>query len=294
MDGSGIETFNNFGKDAAVISYAVHIFSSASTAIVNNHGELLSGNWAIGIDAAGVVNNFGAMKAANDAIHIDTLSSNILVTINNHVGGVIKGGFDAIYSQEGAFNLNNFGKIVGFVVDNDPGGANNVIKNHGIIQGTVVLGAGNDFFQNYGNAKSGSIFGGDGNDSIIGGNHNDIINGGAGHDLLTGGKGADTFVFNSTLNAVTNVDTITDFSPKQHDQINLSLSIFTGLPLGPLDNNHFAIGAPTNNNPQIDYNPATGVLVYAPNGNAGTSTEFAILANHASITLHAGDLTVIA
>jgi Ca2+-binding RTX toxin-like protein len=292
MDGTGTETFNNFGKDAAEISYAVHIFNSASTAFVNNYGELLSGNWAVGIDAAGVVNNFGAVKAANDAIRIDTLSSNIVVTINNYVGGVIKGGFDAIYSQEGAFNLNNFGKMVGWVVDNDPGGANNVIKNHGVIQGDVILGNGDDYFKNFGNARSGPILGGDGNDSIIGGNHNDIINGGAGHDLLTGGKGADTFVFNSTLNAAANVDTITDFSPKQHDQINLSQSIFTGLPLGPLDNNHFAIGAPTNSNPQIDYNPATGALVYAPMGNAGGSTEFAVLANLANV--HAGDFTVIA
>jgi hypothetical protein len=82
--------------------------------------------------------------------------------------------------------------------------------------------------------------------------------------------------------------------PTPRDKIDLTLSVFTGLLLGPLDANHFAIGAPTNKNPQIDYHPTTGkALVYAPLGKAGGSTEFAILANHALITLHDSDLVVI-
>jgi Ca2+-binding RTX toxin-like protein len=294
MRGQGTQIFNNFGKDIATNLYSVHIDATAATAAVNNHGQLLSGDYAVGFDAPGSINNFGVMKGANDAIHIDTLSPNIVVTINNRPGGVIKGGFDAIYSQEGAFNLNNFGKIVGFVVNNDPAGPNDVWRNHGVIQGEVILGTGNEFFRNFGNARSGPIFGGTGNDTIIGGNHNDQIHSGFGHDVLAGGKGADTFVFGTTLNAVANVATINDFSPTQHDKIDLSHSIFTGLLLGPLDANHFAVGAATNSNPQIDYDPTTGALVYAPNGNAGGSTEFAILANHAHISLHESDLVVIA
>jgi Ca2+-binding RTX toxin-like protein len=164
-----------------------------------------------------------------------------------------------------------------------------------VINGITNLGNANDFFRNFGNAKSGPIFGGNGNDIIIGGNRADEIHGGNGNDLLVGGKGADKFVFDTALNAVTNVDTILDFNPVQHDQIDLKSSIFTGIPLGPLDATHFAIGGPVGTNAQIDYNPATGQLVYDPDGTgAGAPVLFAILANHASITLHAGDLAVIA
>jgi Ca2+-binding RTX toxin-like protein len=65
-------------------------------------------------------------------------------------------------------------------------------------------------------------------DVITGTSGRDTINGGLGNDTLTGGLGSDKFVFNTTLNAKTNVDTITDFI-HDIDQIKLSKIIMTNI-----------------------------------------------------------------
>lgn len=54
---------------------------------------------------------------------------------------------------------------------------------------------------------------------------NDLLKGGAGKDILYGGTGADKFVFDTTLNATTNLDTIKDFALKS-DKIVLDDDIF--------------------------------------------------------------------
>jgi Ca2+-binding RTX toxin-like protein len=299
MAGHGTQRFTNFGKVTATLSDGLFFPTNDSNIVVNNHGEFLSVFHGIHTDAPGVINNFSEIKGVKAAIHVNLGSDNLAVTINNKAGGILVGGIthgntSSIDSNEGIFRLNNFGKVVGDINDFSLA-ANDVVKNHNVIKGDVNLGNGDDFFRNFGNAKSGVISGNDGNDRLIGGNHPDEIHGGLGIDLLTGGNGPDKFVFDTTLNPVTNVDTITDFRPSQHDKIELSQAIFTLLPLGPLDSAHFATGAPVNTNPQIDYNPGTGALVYDPDGTGGTAPIlFATLQNHAHITLHPGDLVVIA
>lgn len=78
--------------------------------------------------------------------------------------------------------------------------------------------AGNDRLT--GGGGNDKLFGGAGKDVLIGGAGNDRLDGGAGADTLTGGKGADTFVFASAKEA--KGDSITDFSSKQGDIIDLS------------------------------------------------------------------------
>jgi serralysin len=63
---------------------------------------------------------------------------------------------------------------------------------------------------------------------IIGNNGANNLDGKAGNDTLTGGSGNDLFVFDTALNAKTNVDLITDFTAGQ-DVINLSKKVFTTL-----------------------------------------------------------------
>ena len=53
-----------------------------------------------------------------------------------------------------------------------------------------------------------------------------MLTGGAGNDVLVGGSGGDQFVFNTALNAATNVDHITDFNVAD-DTIVLENAIFT-------------------------------------------------------------------
>ena len=83
--------------------------------------------------------------------------------------------------------------------------------------------AGNDTL--YGGAGNDRLEGGAGADQLFGGLGNDILAGGAGRDVLTGGKGADLFLFtargDSGADARTR-DTITDFSQKSGDKIDLS------------------------------------------------------------------------
>uniref|UniRef100_UPI000685E7E8 beta strand repeat-containing protein n=1 Tax=Ciceribacter selenitireducens TaxID=448181 RepID=UPI000685E7E8 len=101
------------------------------------------------------------------------------------------------------------------------------------IENLTLLGVGN--INGVGNALNNLLTGNSGNNILNGAGGNDTINGGAGvdrlfgnvgNDTLTGGTGADTFVFQSTPNAATNVDTITDFSVAD-DTISLENSVFT-------------------------------------------------------------------
>ena len=101
---------------------------------------------------------------------------------------------------------------------------------------TLYGGADDDTL--YGNAGDDTLYGDDedtdpdaGDDTLDGGGGDDTLYGDPGTDTLTGGAGADTFVFA----AAHGTDTITDFTPEEDDQIDLSafagLSGFTALSL---------------------------------------------------------------
>ena len=108
----------------------------------------------------------------------------------------------------------------------------------------------------------------------------DYLQGRAGNDTLTGGAGNDKFLFNTTLNAATNVDTITDMTAGV-DLIRLDDAFFAGIgAVGVLNADAFHIGAAAADaEDRIIYNSATGQLFFDSNGNAaGGSTQFANLA----------------
>ena len=145
---------------------------------------------------------------------------------------------------------------------------------------------------------SGSIF----NDFLYADNSSNVINAGAGNDLIksyagndtvSGGAGSDIFVFNSSLNATTNVDTITDFATV--DTIQLENGIFTALTtlgtLGPGSFKNLALGA-IDSNDRILYS-ASGKLYYDADGsgNAFGLVKFAELSGVPNLT--AADFFVI-
>ena len=143
-------------------------------------------------------------------------------------------------------------------------------------------GAGNDI-----------INGGAGNDNLQGGAGTDTLKGGIGNDMLTGGMDADAFVFNTALNALTNVDDITDFEVGI-DQIVLENSIFTKLAAtGALSADFFHVGAGAADlNDFIIYDDATGALYYDSNGSAsGHQVQFAHL--DPGLTLTHSDFFVV-
>ena len=131
-----------------------------------------------------------------------------------------------------------------------------------------------------GNSNAQTIVGNAGFNTLQGQGGDDYLQGMAGHDTLTGGTGNDKFLFNTTLNAATNVDTITDMTVGA-DIIRLDDALFAGIgPVGVLNADAFHIGAAAADaEDRIVYNSATGQLFLNSNGNAaGGSTLFANLA----------------
>ncbi|MEQ1620531.1 MAG: calcium-binding protein [Methylococcales bacterium] len=124
-----------------------------------------------------------------------------------------------------------------------------------------------------------------GDDELIGGKGNDQLLGRDGKDTLTGGAGDDVFIFNSTLNKLTNVDTITDFTSGQ-DKIYLSTSVFSAAGgAGKLSSDFFIKGTVAkDNNDHIIYDTATGKVYYDSDGTGSTAqVEFLILTGNLTV-----------
>ncbi|MFD2366156.1 VCBS domain-containing protein [Pseudoduganella sp. GCM10020061] len=151
------------------------------------------------------------------------------------------------------------------------------------------------------NSASGTdiVIAGAGNDWLFGQNGNDELRGGAGNDQLSGGAAADLFLFDSALDALTNVDTIIDFgdSGSDNDYIGLMTSIFavSSGAGGTLAASNFAAnagGIASTSSHRILYDTNTGNLFYDADGNgAGEKILFATLVGKPS-TLDAGDFLV--
>jgi Ca2+-binding RTX toxin-like protein len=125
------------------------------------------------------------------------------------------------------------------------------------------------------------------------GSGNDLLNGGAGNDLLTGGLGRDTFLFDTALNAATNVDQIFDFSSVD-DKVLLSQSVFAEAGgVGTLGANAFFIGASAHDaDDRIIYASGSGALRYDPDGIGGVAaTQFATLS--AGLALTNGNFQIV-
>lgn len=134
-----------------------------------------------------------------------------------------------------------------------------------------------------------SLFGNAVANSIVAGSGNDIIKGYGGLDALTGGAGNDTFVFDTALNATTNVDTILDYNVPA-DTIQLENAIFTTLTAtGVLAVAAFvknAAGVAADATDRIIYETDTGKLFYDRDGNgaAFAGIQFAKLAPGLALT----------
>jgi Ca2+-binding RTX toxin-like protein len=143
-----------------------------------------------------------------------------------------------------------------------------------------------------GNTLDNNITGNSGINNLSGGDGNDLLFGGLGNDTLTGGSGQDIFLLNTTLNATSNRDTITDFSHSD-DTIQLSKSVMTGLgAFGELSIDHFkvtsGVGLGTiitgytaiDSTDRIIYNQTSGALFYDRDGSGNSAAvQIAIIGN---------------
>ena len=117
----------------------------------------------------------------------------------------------------------------------------------------------------HGTGVQDAIHGRGGNDRLFGFDGNDTLNGGAGNDTLQGSFGDDVYVFDSALDAASNVDKIIEFD--KVDTIHLSSAIFTKLSAGELDYANFSnSGAAEDANDFIVFDEDSGQLYYDLDG----------------------------
>ena len=202
-------------------------------ATITNAGQILA-------EATGgaIVRNSCAISAANGNMTV-TNSGLIKATDNSTNLYSVAIAFGA----SGPNTVTNSGTIHGddyAIKENNPYGYNAwaIVRNSGLIEGTIALANGNDFVSNAGQIKGdidlgtdsdvydgtlgsiiGTVFGGAGNDLLIGGAGRDVLNGGTGDDILfggggdslTGGAGRDTFVFARIVSGAP-AEVLTDFA----------------------------------------------------------------------------------
>jgi serralysin len=120
---------------------------------------------------------------------------------------------------------------------------------------------------------------------VRGNNGNNVLNGGNGRDTLTGLGGQDQFLFNTALNAASNVDEISDFNVAA-DTILLDDAIFTTLTAGTLAAEQFVTGtAAQDAQDRIVYDSATGALFYDSDGTGAVAAiQFAEVAPGLALT----------
>lgn len=257
--------------------------------ISGNYNDTLTGNAASNTIYGNAGNDIINGGAGNDKLYggtgVDTVTYatassgvkvNLAITTAQATGG---SGNDTVVGFENIIGSAFADILTGTAANNTmSGGSNN---------DTLNAGAGND-----------NLNGGLGNDKLFGGLGNDILNGGAGRDTLTGGGGKDFFVFNTALNATTNIDTITDFVAID-DTIRLENAVFTklGLTTGAMNAAFFKdlASGTQDSNDYIVYNHNTGVLSYDANGNVNGTTDaiqFALLGVTTHPTITAADFVV--
>ncbi len=314
--GTGNDTMiGGFGNDTYVVDSAGDVVSETSIFggtdwVYSSVTHTLGANVEnLVLTGTAAINGYG--NALNNSLY------------GNSAGNYLNGGTGADTMRGGAGNdryvVDNVGDAV---VEFAGGGTDRVYASisHTLaanvenlsLTGTAASGSGNSASNSIsGNASANTLFGLAGNDTIYGYGGNDVIQGGTGADTISGGSGNDVlravdnvffandfaedrFVFDTALNAATNVDLIDKANFTQggnegfDDEIVLENSIFTNLQ-STLGTNTGTLGAGfyfegfSSGNGLFDpvgiyNNVATGQLFYnATFGTAGDSTLFAAI-----------------
>ena len=183
------------------------------------------------------------------------------------------------------------------LLDTDGAGASGGNVEKLTLTGTnAINGTGNSLLNTLsGNIAANTLKGLAGKDTLVGNGGNDTLYGGTGNDALTGGLGADRFVFDTTPNVTSNLDTVKDFVVGT-DKIVLDDDFYslglTGTSTGvALTANKFQLGLAANDpDDRIIY--GHGKLYYDADGSgAGAQVQFALVAT--GTTLSASDFLVI-
>ncbi|WP_170401553.1 CHRD domain-containing protein [Ruegeria arenilitoris] len=228
IDGDGLEVVNEgdilgTGSQRNGTVYAdgtADNYSFTNTGLVdagegnNGSGVSLQTGDVSGDVVSAVVVNEGTFQGRGDAVEGNQVGDGLrLFTNQDDVSfagvvvneGLIAGSEDSDAAAgirvDGGLNLLgailNEGEIRGTVnaIDaSDAGSVTIVNDDEGVINGNVLLGAGDDIFVDLG-TTNGNIVGGAGEDVLIAGDADNVLTGGLGNDLIDGGEGIDTADF---------------------------------------------------------------------------------------------------
>lgn len=188
------------------------------------------------------------------------------------------------------------------LVDTDGAGTNGGNVEKLTLTGTSAInGTGNGLTNMLtGNSAANTLKGLAGTDTLVGGGGNDKLYGGTGNDTLTGGAGSDKFVFDTTRNGSSNIDTIKGFTHRS-DKIVLDDDFFTlgitGTNAGvALSAGKFYVGtAAHDTSDRIIYDQSSGELYYDADGTGSTAqVQFALLGTATHPMLSASNFLIVA
>ncbi|WP_170326441.1 beta strand repeat-containing protein [Ruegeria arenilitoris] len=228
IDGDGLEVVNEgdilgTGNQRNGTVYAdgtADNYSFTNTGLVDagdgNNGSAVSlqtGDVPGDVVSAVVVNE-GTFQGRGDAVEGNQVGDGLRLFTNQDDAsfagvvvneGLIAGSEDSDAAAgirvDGGLNLLgailNEGEIRGTVnaIDASDAGAVTIVNDdEGVINGNVLLGAGDDIFVDLG-TTNGDISGGAGDDVLIAGDADNVLTGGLGNDFIDGGEGIDTADF---------------------------------------------------------------------------------------------------
>ena len=255
---------------------AIGFYSVGSGAVsIENHGEISGGQAGVAMQMvnpdspAPKIDNYGTIKGFQAGVYL-LGDVDGMAKVINHKGAKIESPEIGILSQDG-LKVVNQGKIEGHILTGD---SQDKVINKGKISGYTALGGDDDVFKSSGkNAKAG------------------ILDTGGGNDLVVLGKNADKLLFNTELNALTNVDTVKKFESGK-DKFYLDDDVFSTITPGTLSSSAFHKGtSAADADDRIIYDKKSGALYYDPDGVGGVGqTQFAKL--DGGPKLKAGDFTV--
>ena len=202
----GTSMLNNSGIISASGAEATAVVADPGATILNS-GSVSAESVAGGADSIGIA--FGAFGSGQKTLqNSGTIAADIAIVDRAASSGP---GTDIL-------TLDNSGQITGLV---DLGDGVDTVRNTGLIDGDVLLGAGNDEFDGRGGTVTGVVDGGAGNDVIRGGAGNDTLNGGAGNDTVAGGAGADVMDGGTRDTSVFGFDALDYSDSPEGVQVNL-------------------------------------------------------------------------
>ncbi|MFE0754981.1 calcium-binding protein [Inquilinus sp. NPDC058860] len=173
-------------------------------------GAYVGGYYGVAMGDRGVLDNHGTIWGELIAVEIGGSPFNPDPTLGGwtieNTGLIESAGLAGVRRHDGSIEtikIRNSGVISGdYAYQGDTGDGIDVIVNTGRMEGSVILGSGDDLYDGHAGRLDGGVSGGDGNDRILCAAGDNDIDGGAGIDFMQGGAGNDRYTVDTARDTV--------------------------------------------------------------------------------------------